>query len=159
MLAAYYKKIGGRPKKPAAKPGPKAGPGRKRKSAGDSQATTPSAAAPTETKKRRKSSPKPTQASETPALTEDDSAEESNWVPKGKNWENQVETVDTIARDPNDSGLYAFLLWTNGKRSRVAIESCYEKCPRKVSSVHLCDAESLYADMQNQMLKFYESHL
>ncbi|KAJ5105658.1 hypothetical protein NUU61_003005 [Penicillium alfredii] len=131
VLAAYYKKLGGRPKKTAAKPGPKAGPGRKRKSIGDSKSTTPAPAA--EPKKRRKSEPKQTE-------TPEENNHSPNWVPKGKNWEDKVSNVDTIIRDPEDGGLYAFLLWTNGKRSRVSIESCYERCPLT-------------------MLTFYEQHL
>lgn len=135
VLQAYYRDIGGRPKKTAAKPGPKGGPGRKRKSMGDSKASTPAAASSqAESKKRRKSSPKATsKASETPAEVDDESSEESNWVPKGKNWDKEIESVDTIIRDPDNQGLYAFLLWNNGKRSRVAIDSCYDNCPKKVS--------------------------
>lgn len=60
--------------------------------------------------------------------------ETDDWVPKSSNWEKELQSVDTIIRDPEDNGLYAFILWKNGKRSRVAIESCYEKCPRKVSA-------------------------
>ncbi|KAJ5173243.1 hypothetical protein N7492_005836 [Penicillium capsulatum] len=136
VLQAYYKEIGGRPKKPAGKPG------RKRKSMADDKASTSSTGpAATESKKRRKSSPKPTSKdTATPVISEDESSEESTWVPKGKNWDKEIRSVDTIMRDPDNQGLYAFLLWNNGKRSRVAIESCYDRCPRK-------------------MLKFYESHL
>ena len=132
VLAEYYKQIGGRPKKAAAKPGPKSGPARKRKSMGDAKSAAP-AAAPAETKKRRKSAPKA--STETPTLTEDntDGEGESNWVPKGNNWDKDVDTVDTIIRDPGNNGLYALLLFNNGKKSRVSIETCYDKCPKKVS--------------------------
>lgn len=86
-----------------------------------------------ETKKRRKSAAQ-TKASETPALTEDDSEneEQTNWIPKGKNWDKELDAVDTIIRDPESQGLFVLLLWNNGKKSRVSIETCYEKCPRKV---------------------------
>lgn len=111
VLAEYYKRIGGRPKTPAAK----SGPGRKRKSMGETNSASASASA--EPKKRRRST----------------KAEEGTWVPKGHNWDKELDSVDTIIRDQDDGALYAFLLWNNGKRSRVSIESCYEKCPRKVS--------------------------
>lgn len=128
VLEGYYKKLGGRPKKPAAKPGPKHGPGRKRKSTADSKSVTPSAVSSTEPKRRRKSA----KAEETPAESESVVYDE-NWIPKGNNWETELNQVDTIIRDSDSGGLYAFLLWNNGRRSRVSIESCYEKCPRKVS--------------------------
>ncbi|KAJ5595106.1 uncharacterized protein N7459_001314 [Penicillium hispanicum] len=136
VLAQYYKKIGGRPKKPA----PKAGPGRKRKSMGSAKDSPAPAdkTKPTEPKRRRRSTKAETAPSETTAGSEN--GDETNWLPKGKNWDKEVSSVDTIIRDQDNGGLYAFLLWNNGKRSRVAIESCYEKCPM-------------------QMLKFYEKHL
>lgn len=127
VLEEYYKKTGGRPKKPTAKPGPKPGLGRKRKSTGDSKSVTPSATDVTEPKRRRKSA----KAEETPVETD---LEMDDWVPKSNNWEKELQSVDTIIRDPENNGLYAFILWKNGKRSRVSIESCYEKCPRKVSA-------------------------
>lgn len=123
MLEEYYKQIGGRPQKPAAKPGP----GRKRKSTGDSKSVTPSAPSATEPKRRKRS----TKTEDTPVETD---LEMDDWVPKSNNWEKELQSVDTIMRDPETNGLYAFILWKNGKRSRVAIESCYEKCPRKVST-------------------------
>ena len=135
-MAQYFKKIGGRPKKPAAKPGL----GRKRKSIGSPKAS-PVATDTAEPKKRRK----PVKAENadpgtTPKIENgDDDSEDTKWVPKGKNWDKEVSSVDTIIRDPDNGGLYAFLLWKNGKRSRVAIESCYEKCPMKVSGPILKD--------------------
>ncbi|KAJ5785111.1 uncharacterized protein N7503_010323 [Penicillium pulvis] len=140
ILAAYYKKIGGRPKKPLPQTPVKAGPGRKRKSMGEPK-EEPAEAPKTETKRRRKSAAQ-TMASETPALTEDGSEDDdqTNWVPKGKNWDKELGAVDTIIRDPESQGLFVLLLWNNGRKSRVSIETCYEKCPQK-------------------MLKFYENHL
>lgn len=133
MLEEYYKQIGGRPKKPAAKPGP----GRKRKSARDSKSVTPSVTSATEAKRRRKS----VKAEETPVDTD---LEMDDWVPKSNNWEKELQSVDTIIRDPENNGLYAFILWKNGKRSRVAIESCYEKCPRKVSAYLVTVASDIH---------------
>ncbi|OOQ84226.1 heterochromatin protein HP1 [Penicillium brasilianum] len=142
ILDAYYKKIGGRPRKnaakPATKPGPKPGPGRKRKSMGEAKKTSASAE-PTEQKRRRKSSAPATE--ETPAETAAESEEDDlSWTPKGKDWGSQLEKVDTIIRDQDSKQLFAFLLWKNGKRSRVALETCYDRCPK-------------------QMLQFYENHL
>lgn len=54
-----------------------------------------------------------------------------NWVPKGKSWEKDVTSVETILRD-KDGGLYAYLNWRNAKKSKISIETCYEKCPQKV---------------------------
>lgn len=139
-MNAYYKKIGGRPEKQtkAAK-----GPGRKRKSMTEKK--EPPAAPATENKRRRQSGPKTeamkdSKAEDKPAESEDDDEEPSDWVPKNKDWEKEVSSVDTIIRDPTDQQLYALLLWNNGKRSRISIKSCYDNCPLK-------------------MLKFYEKHL
>ncbi|KAJ5669629.1 hypothetical protein N7462_010699 [Penicillium macrosclerotiorum] len=145
ILSEYYRKIGGRPQKPAAK----SGHGRKRKSMGQTQSTT-AASETTEPKRRRKSVA--SKAEETKAETSDEASEAaaetpaesdgeiSSWVPKTKSWEKEVASVDTIIRDQDTGKLFAFLLWKNGKRSRVAIEKCYDSCPR-------------------HMLGFYESHL
>ncbi|KAJ5316890.1 hypothetical protein PENANT_c016G04806 [Penicillium antarcticum] len=133
ILAAYYKKVGGRPELPA----PKAKPGRKRKSMADSKSATPTASssAAAEPKRQRRKSQKATK--EVEAEAEENG---TDWVPKGKSWDKDVQEVDTIVRDPDSNGLYAWLVFTNGRKSRVTIEACYEKCPMK-------------------MLKFYESHL
>ena len=128
-MEQYYKKLGGRPQKPA----PKTGPGRKRKSMGTPKAS-PATDQASEHKKRRRSTKADSAVSETPAESGD---EETNWVPKGKNWDKDVSSIDTIVRDPDSGGLYAFLLWNNGRRSRVSIDSCYEKCPMKVSVIIL----------------------
>ncbi|KAJ5478960.1 hypothetical protein N7530_004469 [Penicillium desertorum] len=136
IVTAYYKKIGGRPKKSAEKP--TAGkPGRKRKSMGDSKLAKPSPApAASEAKRqRRKSAPKETTKQETPS-SEDNGAQ---WLPKGKNWDKDVKEVDTIVRE-GDAGLMAWLEFNNGHKAKLSVQACYEKCPLK-------------------MLKFYESHL
>ncbi|KAJ5287454.1 hypothetical protein N7478_003140 [Penicillium angulare] len=137
VVEQYYKKIGGRPDKPSSKAAPKAG--RKRKSLGETKSTAPPASQ-NESKKRRKSAPR-TPASETPALTEDNSDEDTeNWLPKGNNWDREVNCVDTIVRGEDNKTLFALLLWTNGKKTKVSVETCYDKCPKK-------------------MLRFYEQHL
>lgn len=139
VVKEYYRVQGGRPTKPQA-------PGRKRKSM--------TAAKPTpekkEPKRRRKS-----QGDNAPESTDDSDA--MKWVPKSKSWENEVENVDTIMRDPETSNLIAYLHWKNGKKSKVNIEQCYEKCPRKVSfRTPTIGGDRLTS---GKMLGFYEQHL
>jgi chromobox protein 1 len=123
IVAEYYQKIGGRPK-------PAKGPGRKRKSMTDPN-SAPSLVSPLSPIKRRKRSPK--EEAEEAAKKEEGSEESDlNWVLKAKNWEKQVDSVDTIVRDPDTDTLFAFLKWTNGKQTKVSIQSCYENCPQKV---------------------------
>ncbi|KAJ9319957.1 hypothetical protein DTO027B5_9067 [Paecilomyces variotii] len=118
----YYAKLGGRPEKPS----------RKRKSLNEAKATPEKATQ----KKPRKS--RGTASAEPAASEENDDV--PDWVPKSKNWEKDILKVDTIMRDPDTGSLMAYLHWNNGKKSRVSIEQCYEKCPMK-------------------MLRFYEQHL
>jgi hypothetical protein len=93
---------------------------------------TSASAEPTEQKRRRKSSAPATE--ETPAETAAESEEDDlSWTPKVKDWGSQLEKVDTIIRDQDSKQLFAFLLWKNGKRSRVALETCYDRCPKQVS--------------------------
>ncbi|KAJ5825606.1 hypothetical protein N7474_002744 [Penicillium riverlandense] len=134
IVAEYYRRIGGRPQPP---PKPAKGPGRKRKSMTDAK-PAPSLTSPLSPTKRRKRSPR--EAEERAKKEEGSEESDLNWVPKAKNWEKQVDSVDTIVRDPDTDTLFAFLKWTNGKQTKVSIQSCYENCPQK-------------------MLKFYESHL
>ncbi|BAE57413.1 unnamed protein product [Aspergillus oryzae RIB40] len=121
LVEEYYRAQGGRPEKPQR--------GKRKSMTGPKQTTEKS-----EPKRRRKS--RAEAATETP--DEDDDL--PNWVPRSKNWENEVQSVDTILRDAETSTLIAYLHWKNGKKSKVSLETCYEKCPRK-------------------MLKFYEEHL
>lgn len=115
LLDEYYHLQGGRPEPPAPK---------KRKSIGDAKATPQK----TEQKRRRKS-----RASEEPKPADSKDQDVPDWVPKTKSWENEVVTVDTILREPETGMLFAYLHWKNGKKSKVSIETCYEKCPLKVS--------------------------
>ncbi|KAL4753885.1 hypothetical protein BDW72DRAFT_4167 [Aspergillus terricola var. indicus] len=127
ILEEYFKLIGGRPEKPS----------KKRKSAG----RPPKAASVDKPEPKRRRRSRAADTEETNTSEERGKAKESvapDWVPKSKNWENEVKTVDTIVRE--DGGLVAYLHWNNGKKSKVSIETCYDKCPRK-------------------MLKFYEQHL
>ncbi|KAL4989937.1 hypothetical protein BDW68DRAFT_57049 [Aspergillus falconensis] len=127
ILNEYFKLIGGRPEKPS----------KKRKSTG----RPPKAASVEKPEPKRRRRSRAADNEETDAGEEKKKVKESvapNWVPKSKNWENEVKTVDTIVRE--DGGLVAYLHWNNDKKSKVSIETCYDKCPRK-------------------MLKFYEQHL
>ncbi|RDW81164.1 chromo domain-containing protein [Aspergillus mulundensis] len=131
VLDEYFKIIGGRPEKPS----------RKRKSTGRPPKAASEEKEKPEPKRRRRSRAADTE--ETDATDEKEKVKEKegvapDWVPKSKNWENEVKAVDTIVRE--DGGLVAYLHWNNDKKSKVSIETCYEKCPRK-------------------MLKFYEQHL
>ncbi|KAL4932805.1 chromo domain-containing protein [Aspergillus undulatus] len=131
VLQEYFKILGGRPEKPQ----------KKRKSMG-----RPKAAA--REKEKEKPEPKRRRRSRAADTEDTDAGEEKapahketptpDWAPKSKNWEKEVKAVDTILRE--DGGLVAYLHWNNDKKSKVSIETCYEKCPRK-------------------MLQFYESHL
>ncbi|KAJ5129554.1 uncharacterized protein N7515_005593 [Penicillium bovifimosum] len=121
IVNSYYDKIGGRPEEPERKPAPK---GRKRKSMGDAKTPTPaktnkSAGA----KRQRKSTPKKAAKHDTPHLKK----------------KNLTGSVDTIVRE-GDQGLMAWLEFNNGRKTRIPVQVCYERCPLK-------------------MLKFYESHL
>lgn len=112
LVEGYYKVQGGRPQKP---------PPKKRKLVGDAK-QSPKTAEPKRQRKAKDASA-PKQAN--------NEQNKLNWIPKGKSWENEVEEVDTILREP-DSGLCAYLQWKNGKKSRVSLEACYDKCPKKV---------------------------
>lgn len=137
LVEDYYKAQGGRPQKPAPK---------KRKSTGQTKSASENA----EPKKPRKSKGATTKA-EVP-----NEAELPDWVPKGKNWENEVDKVDTIMRDETND-LCAYLHWKSGRKSKVSVETCYDRCPKKVSFhlVHSVDQQLTHS----KMLKFYESHL
>ncbi|KUM61033.1 hypothetical protein ACN42_g6084 [Penicillium freii] len=137
IVTAYYKKIGGRPKKKAEEKPAAGKPGRKRKSMGDSKVakTVPTPAATEAKRQRRKSAPKET--SKQASLSSEENGVQ--WLPKGKNWDKDVKEVDTIVRE-GDAGLMAWLEFNNGHKAKLSVQACYEKCPLK-------------------MLKFYESHL
>lgn len=101
LLDEYYHLQGGRPQ--PSQPQPK-----KRKSIGESKVTAQKA----EPKRRRKS-----KGPETTTAGGKD-GDIPDWVPKTKSWENEVVEVDTILHDHDFSGLFAYLHWTNGKKSQ-----------------------------------------
>ncbi|EEQ92657.2 hypothetical protein RJZ56_003977 [Blastomyces dermatitidis] len=120
VMKEYFSLIGGRPEKSS----------KKRKSITTSTPTRGTAAS-----KRSKTS-RASESNETPE-TENNVAD---WVPKTKNWDSQVKSIDTIMRDPPTGNLFVYLNWNNDKKAKVSIQQCYEKCPQK-------------------MLQFYEQHL
>ncbi|PGH08233.1 chromobox protein 1 [Blastomyces parvus] len=120
VVREYFSLIGGRPEKPS----------KKRKSV---TASTPTRG--TAPSKRSKTS-RASESNETPEMENN----VADWVPKTKNWDSQVKSVDTIMRDPPTGGLFVYLTWNNDKKAKVSIQQAYEKCPQK-------------------MLVFYEQHL
>lgn len=61
------------------------------------------------------------------------------WLPKGDDWEGQVDKVETIERGENQQ-LLAFVRFKNRKRTKISMELVYKHLPRP-------------------MLRFYEEHL
>ncbi|OAX85208.1 hypothetical protein ACJ72_00401 [Emergomyces africanus] len=121
ILKEYFSFIGGRPERPS----------KKRKSITGSSTPTHDTGSSKKSKKSRA-----VEAYETPE-TENNVAD---WVPKTKNWDPHVKSIDTIMRDPLTGNLFVYLNWNNHKKAKVSIQQCYEKCPQK-------------------MLQFYEQHL
>jgi chromobox protein 1 len=66
--------------------------------------------------------------------------EQPDWVPDKKDWEKELKAIDTIEREGKSGTLFVYLHWKNGRKSKVNIDQCYEKCPKA-------------------MLRFYEDHL
>ncbi|KIW16430.1 hypothetical protein PV08_06482 [Exophiala spinifera] len=64
---------------------------------------------------------------------------EQDWTPSGKDWEPQVDKIDTVERNASGT-LMAYILFKNGKKSKVTMDKVYQHCPRP-------------------MLRFYEAHL
>ncbi|ODM17520.1 hypothetical protein SI65_07195 [Aspergillus cristatus] len=128
LVEEYYRVQGGRPEKPAPK---------KRKSVGRPK-QTPEKAAP----KRQKKSDGNAIGTPTSIAGEENENEDvyADWTPNRKSWENDVQSIETIMREAETSILYAYIQWKDGRKSKVSLETCYEKCPKK-------------------MLKFYEAHL
>ncbi|KAI5303783.1 hypothetical protein KEM56_007196 [Ascosphaera pollenicola] len=136
----YYSKIGGKPQKPEKK---------KRKSRASSAAADkheepePVASSTSGTGTNKKARQSTSRASTTAASSAGAvDAKLPEWVPRTKSWEEHVESIDTIMRDPDDptGPLFVYLNWTNGNKSRVSTEMANKKCPQK-------------------MLQFYEQHI
>ena len=120
MVKEYYSKIGGRPE-PASKPGRG-----KRKSVTASAKDTPERT----TTKRQRTSKRETNGTED--LGADVPRGIPDWVGDKDHWEEDVARVQTITQD-EDQNLLAFLVWTNGKMTKVSLGLCYEKIPQLVN--------------------------
>lgn len=57
-----------------------------------------------------------------------------------KDWEPEIERIDTVDCDVDTKKLNAYIIFKNGKRTKVGMDMVYKHCPRA-------------------MLKFYEGHL
>lgn len=121
VLKNYFEEIGGRPQ--PSKLG-------KRKSSSRLKATSPS---PVPKKSKR------TYGNDEELMGEI-AQKTGSWVPKKENWESEIASIDTVERDRDTGKLWAFIYFTNNKRSKVGMELVYKHCPLA-------------------MLKFYERHL
>jgi len=143
LLEEYWTKLGGKPTAVGKKSHKKRG----RQSTGgtpDSTAKKQKQAQVTKVEGRRKR-----QATPDLLANANDDDEDGDWKPPKGQWEDLIQTVETIEKD-NAGKLWAFVLWNekgrNGRfrRSRHPLDeggnSVYARCPRK-------------------MLEFYQSHL
>lgn len=122
MLDSYFEEIGGRPEPPA-----RLG---KRKSSSHLKAASDS---PIPKRSKRTNGNDDESAASLPQTT-------GTWTPKKENWDNDIAAIDTVERDRDTGKLWAFIYFTNKKRSKVGMELVYKHCPLP-------------------MLKFYERHL
>ncbi|KAI9733977.1 MAG: hypothetical protein M1834_002634 [Cirrosporium novae-zelandiae] len=113
-LQAFYDRIGGKPQ-----PVTKAAKKRGRPSAvGSTPESEP------KSKRGRKSAA---------SVKSVDMKPEEQWRPMDiEDWETEVQSVDTIEKDPDDDVLRAFILWKNGERTQHDVQVCIEKCPKKL---------------------------
>ncbi|EXJ64190.1 hypothetical protein A1O7_00526 [Cladophialophora yegresii CBS 114405] len=119
ILAAYHKRIGVIPQAPM----------KKGKSKQSLRETASSEDLPPPKRQKRNG-----------AKYAKDAEQDLSWLPKGDQWEPQVEKVETIERDEETKQLMAYILFKNGKRSKISMDMVYKHCPRP-------------------MLRFYEEHL
>ncbi|KAF2713951.1 hypothetical protein K504DRAFT_462414 [Pleomassaria siparia CBS 279.74] len=116
ILNEYFEEIGGRPEPGDTK-------GKKRKGRKSIAADAEAESAPKIVKRAKK---------------------EKEWSPPPGSWELDVDFVDTVEEtvDAKTGALtrYAYLVWTNAKKTQHPLTHVYHKCPQK-------------------MLKYYESHL
>jgi chromobox protein 1 len=132
VLKAYFKKIGGRPVKPAGK-------GKKSKKRGAEAVATPE---PTSKRGRKKgylsATPELSTATAVAASARKGKkdSDEDDWKPPGGSWENQVVDVDTIEEawdsEKGQNVRFAYVVWTNGRKTRHVLTTLNQKCPQKV---------------------------
>lgn len=117
VVAEYYERIGGRPVSKT----------KKKRTIGSVNGGTPESSQTGRKRSRR------SDALDTPEMSPPLQYAKPDWYPgDGEDWEKLVASIDTIERDGASGGLFVYLNWKNGKKSRAAIEQCYDKCPRKV---------------------------
>ena len=119
MLAAYHKKLGGQPQAPMKR-------GKSKQSLREAASSEDLPAS----KRQKRNGTKDANEAE----------EDLTWLPKRGHWEDQVDKVETIERNEDTDKLMAYILFKNGKRSKISMDMVYQHCPRP-------------------MLKFYEEHL
>lgn len=120
----YYERIGGKPQKRS----------KKRKSQPRDSTSTPQLSS--------KKSKKPTRPSTNGTTGEIDRSAPSSWVSDSDNWENEINVIDTIVKEHEDGKepkLYVYLQWQNNTYSKVSIQQCYEKCPKRVGILFFLD--------------------
>jgi chromobox protein 1 len=105
VVKEYFEEIGGRPD-------PKVGQKRKGRQSGvKSESATPAAGV-----KKVKA--------------------EKAWAPPQGSWEHDVDYIDTVEEraDPKTGELarFAYLVWTNDKKTQHPLKHVYQKCPQKV---------------------------
>jgi chromobox protein 1 len=101
----------------------------------------PDSGTKTAPKKRKLNSPLPRPERSAKQTKRDRPSEDlSTWIPSAKDWEPEIERVETVDRDPDTKKLNAYIVFKNRKRIKVGMEMVYKHCPRA-------------------MLKFYEDHL
>jgi chromobox protein 1 len=81
--------------------------------------------------------------SATPAASAKKIKTEKAWSPPPGSWEHEVDYIDTVEErvDPKtgEVGKFAYLVWTNEKKTQHPLRHVYQKCPQKV-----CGADTLY---------------
>ncbi|KZF22515.1 chromo-domain-containing protein [Xylona heveae TC161] len=132
VLNQYFAKIGGRPgKKTPVKRGRL------------STSATPSASG-----SRKRSRVEQETETESPAVRSSRRTEEARnaeaqneeeeWRPPNEKWEDDIMTIDTMEQD--ETGLYVYLNWNNGRMTKHPVQTVYARCPMK-------------------MLHYYEQHI
>ena len=78
-----------------------------------------------------------------------------NWKPPAGSWEDEVAAIDTIEEnwDPAEGKniRQAYIVWSNGRKTRHFLTTLNEKCPQKVC---LKSLESLHSATDLQLDAF-----
>ncbi|KAF2837536.1 hypothetical protein M501DRAFT_1006590 [Patellaria atrata CBS 101060] len=129
-LAAYFKKIGGRPVLP--------------KKEAKRKISTSAAATPIEKEKGGRGRKKMKRESSGSATSEAPPKFKREWQPPKGSWENEVMAIDTVEEKPDpttgEKTRHAYIVWNNGNKSVHRLATINQKCPQK-------------------MLQYYEQHL